>query len=152
MQKNSSVLIEYYLNGLIENDESDECAKRLGDIVLRSEDEFAMENIWKGTTSTKHPDIVIDHCSYTIGRIMQETQNPQIVKRGFEMLTESLFSTEIIVDKFAYAAGEIALHAKNLEVKQKALEFIQANSTNANEIVKEKYSYTQNRVRNASQK
>lgn len=129
IEPNCSVMINYYIERIREGMETDLAARRLGDIVLRSNDEDAMWGLWIAVQDTKDPE-VIDHCAFTVGRVIIEPTDPDplIQKIVFEIIGMGIKSgSETIRDKFTYTINRIANNAKSESVKKQALQFIKNN-------------------------
>lgn len=148
LEKESNSAIQYFVERLINGDrDADITANRLGDIAIRSNDETALEGLWKAVLETKKPYYVIDHCVYYIDKIMIACNNTATRERIWEMLKLStLDERDIVIDKMAYTAGEIAIQATNDEMRCRAMEFVEEHARSEKPLVRRHYSYTKRRI------
>ena len=124
-------------------------AKQLGDIAITYNDKEAVRALWRAICQTDKLTVIIDHCAYTIGRIMRETSDQTLEDVGFDILNQSIeTNSELIVDKFAYTIGEVILKTRKDQTKQRAWQFVNDQIISTNPLVREKYTYTKNRILN----
>lgn len=148
LNSNSSQTIEYCFHSLVDGkDDAPESAKKLGQIVLKKNDEVALMALWKSSVQTKKPFSIIDHIAYFYGRIMIEGTDSRIKTLGVEILKKSIaHESEIVVDKYAYVAGDIVLESTDAALKKEVINLIKGVLENGSQIAKERYMITKRRI------
>lgn len=132
---------------LIAGKEAEASAKQLGDIALTHNDTEALRALWRAICQTNHLAVIVDHCVYTIGRVIWETPDQTLEDVGFDIINQSLETNAgLIIDKFAYIIGEIILRTTKDKTRRRAWQFVIDQAANTNTVVRDKYIYTKNRI------
>lgn len=147
LSENSSVTVDYFLENLLLGKDVVDSARRLGDVILKSNDENALYSLWNILCKKESLDIIVDHCIYTFKRIVLETENINIINVLFDIFDQSIFlKSEIIIDKISYVIGDLAIQNNNADIKKRALNFIKRNINSENPFIEDSYKFTLNRV------
>lgn len=154
LKDNASLVIhqcEVDLIDLMDFRDADALAKRLGDIAIMHGDEDAILALWKVISKAIHEprklSAIIDPCAYSIGRIVWETSDPVVEDIGFDIFNKSIDTgSELIVDKIAFIIGEVILRTKKDGTRHRADQFVDMCASSDDPLIREKFSYTKNRI------
>ncbi len=135
-------------DNLIHCRETDVSARKLGDIAILHNSEEAVNSLWDAIHKTENIYAIIDHCAFTIGRVVWEPQCPALEKVCFDILNKSAWKDEspIVVEKFFYTTGEIILRTTNSNIRQRAVKFVADKLSDFQKHIREYYRITRNRV------
>lgn len=143
----SATSLHQYKSDLIVGRNANTAAKGLGDIAIAYNNQEALLILWEVIHETPYLPAIIDACAYTIGRIIGQTADLTLEEMGFDLLDQSVrTNSELIVDKFAYIVGQIILETEKDKTRQRARQFVDRHALSANPLVREKYTFTKNRI------
>lgn len=152
LNKESLKTIDRLKKILVEGQVADEynyAAWKLGDIALKRNNETAMLALWESLSNTKAFQEIIDSCAYTIGRVITESKDKDIIDLGMSFFEKSISIrpiNNILIDKFAFAIGTVYLKTLNEDLKEKTFSFIKKNAKSQNKTISKPYKYTLARV------
>lgn len=137
-------------DNLIHCRETDASARQLGDIAIQYNSEQAVSSLWDAIHNTRNIHAIVDHCAFTIGRVVWEPEYPALEKVCFDIFDKSSLKDEapIVAEKFSYTVGEVILRTANNNIRQLAVKVVTDKQSSPCIHIREYYRITRNRVYN----
>lgn len=146
ISQSSNMIIAEMKSNLLTASFPEESAKRLTEIVLARSDIDALEALWTSLLETESVPKIIDHCAWSIGKIICESRNSKVTDIALNYIFKSIESnSDLIIEKFAYTSYRVYTITNNKSISEKILSFIKSNVCSENQIVKRKYKYIINK-------